>query len=267
MTSSAKLPVERKAKAQSRLSTREAIGNSDDSDDHNDTDDNNNRTRTARSVSVTRKRKRSPLAERHSRMPRKTWKHRSKDARHSARPLLPHSGPLSNHPSAPHSLPALQESSHDNKMYYNDDSSDDCSEEGSDSGSNTQPRSTAGTYRPRRNKWKRNRRSADEDNEYEVERILESRINRRKLQSRTKWVGYGNDPEWYDASNFKNSPDRLRDFTRPTLPNQGRQKGCGGGHSVGRRTEIWRTTLMITNPRDHIRGVQRPKDTRGWFIP
>lgn len=52
-------------------------------------------------------------------------------------------------------------------------------------------------------------------------------------------------------------------FTRPTLPNQGRQQDYGGGYSAGRRIEMRRTTLMITNPRDHARGVQRRKDTLG----
>lgn len=45
-------------------------------------------------------------------------------------------------------------------------------------------------------------------------------------------------------------------FTRPILPNQGRQKGCGSGHSVGRRIEMQRTTMMITKPGDYTRGVK-----------
>lgn len=61
---------------------------------------------------------------------------------------------------------------------------------------------------------------ADEDDEYEVEEILEARIYRRKLQYRVKWLGYEDDPEWYGASNFKNSPHKLRDFytANPTRP-------------------------------------------------
>lgn len=27
-----------------------------------------------------------------------------------------------------------------------------------------------------------------------------------------KWVGYGDDPKWYDAANFKNSPHKLYGF-------------------------------------------------------
>jgi hypothetical protein len=63
--------------------------------------------------------------------------------------------------------------------------------------------------RPRRS---RSRGSADEDDEYEVEQILEARVYRRKLQYRVKWLGYEDDPAWYDASNFKNSPRKLREF-------------------------------------------------------
>ncbi|KAH8693333.1 hypothetical protein GQ44DRAFT_586135, partial [Phaeosphaeriaceae sp. PMI808] len=50
--------------------------------------------------------------------------------------------------------------------------------------------------------------------------ILASCISRRKLQYRAKWVGHGNDPVWYNASNFKNSPYRLREFhaANPTQP-------------------------------------------------
>jgi hypothetical protein len=48
--------------------------------------------------------------------------------------------------------------------------------------------------------------------EYEVEEILKSRIYYRKLQYRVKWVGYADDLEWYDASNFKNSPHKLHGF-------------------------------------------------------
>jgi hypothetical protein len=48
--------------------------------------------------------------------------------------------------------------------------------------------------------------------EYEVEEILKSRIYYRKLQYRVKWVGYADDLEWYDASNFKNSPYKLYGF-------------------------------------------------------
>ena len=53
---------------------------------------------------------------------------------------------------------------------------------------------------------------ADKDDEYEVEQILEARIYRRKLQYRVKWLGYEDDPAWYDASNFKNSSRKLREF-------------------------------------------------------
>lgn len=62
------------------------------------------------------------------------------------------------------------------------------------------------------NKRRRNR-GANEDDEYEVEEIFEARVYRKKLQYRVKWLGCDKDPEWYDASNFRNCPHKLRDFT------------------------------------------------------
>lgn len=60
----------------------------------------------------------------------------------------------------------------------------------------------------------------DEDDEYEVEEILKVRVYCRRLQYRVKWLGYKEDLEWYDSSNFENSPHKLRDFYKanPTRP-------------------------------------------------
>jgi hypothetical protein len=56
--------------------------------------------------------------------------------------------------------------------------------------------------------------------EYEVEEILESMTRCKKLQYRAKWTGYKSDLGWYDASNFKNSVQRLHTFheSNPTQP-------------------------------------------------
>lgn len=91
----------------------------------------------------------------------------------------------------------------------------------------------AHSYCSRRHKRKRNRGSADEDDEYEVEKLLDARVYRAKLQYRVKWVGYDDDPEWYDASNLKNSPYKLGDFhtANPTRP--------GPPKRLGRWVECW----------------------------
>lgn len=52
----------------------------------------------------------------------------------------------------------------------------------------------------------------DEEEEYEVEQILEARILWKKLKYRVKWAGYDYDPKWYNAANFKNSPQKLYNF-------------------------------------------------------
>ena len=52
------------------------------------------------------------------------------------------------------------------------------------------------------------------ENEWEIEKILASRKRGRRLQYRASWVGHDPDPKWYNASNFKGAPHRLRDFHR-----------------------------------------------------
>ena len=93
----------------------------------------------------------------------------------------------------------------DAKICHGDDSNDssDC---GRRLGSSKRKKSSSWPYRSR------SRGVPDEDDEYEVEQILEARIYRRKLQYRVKWLGYEDDPVWYDASNFKNSPRKLNEF-------------------------------------------------------
>lgn len=73
-------------------------------------------------------------------------------------------------------------------------------------------KSTTRPDRSHRHNRKRTCDVADLDIEYEVEKILEARIYYRKLQYRVKWIGYTDDPEWYNAANFKNSPYKLREF-------------------------------------------------------
>ena len=52
----------------------------------------------------------------------------------------------------------------------------------------------------------------DGEEEYEVESVLDSRMYRKKLQYRVAWLGYPPDSTWYDAENFENSPDLIREF-------------------------------------------------------
>src|SRR5271170_2452300 len=47
----------------------------------------------------------------------------------------------------------------------------------------------------------------DGEDHWNVEEILDSRWNYRKLQYRVAWEGYPPDPEWYDASLFNNARD------------------------------------------------------------
>ncbi|KGQ00850.1 hypothetical protein PAAG_12477 [Paracoccidioides lutzii Pb01] len=52
----------------------------------------------------------------------------------------------------------------------------------------------------------------DGENEWEIDRILASRISRSKLQYRVRWKGFDEDSSWYPARDFKGSPHAIRDF-------------------------------------------------------
>jgi hypothetical protein len=60
----------------------------------------------------------------------------------------------------------------------------------------------------------------DDEEEWEVDRILASRIHYRKLQYQVQWKGWDPDPEYYPASDFKNAATKLKIFhdDNPTAP-------------------------------------------------
>jgi hypothetical protein len=53
----------------------------------------------------------------------------------------------------------------------------------------------------------------DDEEEWEVEEIVDSRCHRGRIQYRVKWTGF-HDPDttWYPADNFRNSPDAVTQF-------------------------------------------------------
>ena len=51
-----------------------------------------------------------------------------------------------------------------------------------------------------------------EDEEWEVEEVLASRLHYKKLQYQVQWKGWDPDPTWYPASDFKNATAKLRQF-------------------------------------------------------
>jgi hypothetical protein len=50
------------------------------------------------------------------------------------------------------------------------------------------------------------------EEEFEVSKIKDSRRYRGRLQYRVDWMGYPPDDTWYNAENFENSPDLVREF-------------------------------------------------------
>jgi len=52
-----------------------------------------------------------------------------------------------------------------------------------------------------------------EQQEWEVEKVLDSQCHRNQIQYRVKWTGfYDPDSIWYPAHNFENSPDIIQQF-------------------------------------------------------
>ncbi|OQD77732.1 hypothetical protein PENDEC_c002G06014 [Penicillium decumbens] len=54
----------------------------------------------------------------------------------------------------------------------------------------------------------------NDQQEWEVEEVLRSRLYYRKLQYKVKWLGHDKDDTWYYAADFKNAPLKLFDFHR-----------------------------------------------------
>ena len=52
----------------------------------------------------------------------------------------------------------------------------------------------------------------NDQEEYEVQQILAVKLVRKKLKYRAKWKGWDDDPEWYPASMFSNSPLAIQQF-------------------------------------------------------
>ena len=54
----------------------------------------------------------------------------------------------------------------------------------------------------------------NEQEEYEIEQVLDSKKLYNKIYYRAKWKGYSHehDQEWYPAENFENSPELTQDF-------------------------------------------------------
>ena len=52
----------------------------------------------------------------------------------------------------------------------------------------------------------------NETDEWEIEKILDSKLYYRKLRYRVQWPGQDLDLQWYPAGNFKNAPEKIEEF-------------------------------------------------------
>lgn len=53
-----------------------------------------------------------------------------------------------------------------------------------------------------------------DDPDYELDDILDSKRMRKKLFYKVQWTGYPPDPKWYPAENFENAPEIVADYHR-----------------------------------------------------
>ena len=53
----------------------------------------------------------------------------------------------------------------------------------------------------------------DDEIEYEVEQVLDSKLHHGKLQYLVKWIGY-NEPSWEPEENLEHAKDTVNDFYR-----------------------------------------------------
>ena len=89
-----------------------------------------------------------------------------------------------------------------------------------------------------------------DDHEWEVEKILTSRLSRGKVQYRVKWLGFDHDNTWYSASNFQGAPHLLRAY-HATYPNR-----PGPPASLGRWLTAWENGEELSHDDD-----DRPEDS------
>ena len=54
----------------------------------------------------------------------------------------------------------------------------------------------------------------NDEEEYEIDDILDSRRFREKTQYKTSWMNHSLDRKWYDAENFKNAQKMMNEFHR-----------------------------------------------------
>lgn len=71
------------------------------------------------------------------------------------------------------------------------------------------------------------------DDEWEVEEILASKLDRKTLKYRVHWKGYDPDPVWYPAWNFVGCPHKLKDFHKHHQSNQDPQSTWTSGWHAG----------------------------------
>ncbi|PVH91140.1 hypothetical protein DM02DRAFT_368141 [Periconia macrospinosa] len=192
-------PVD-KRKDKDKSAPHESTRSGSDSESSDDVDDDSSN----HAIWPTQKRKRSLPAKQHGQTLSMTLKQCPQHAKLVAKRRKPFSP---GHPPC-NGLP-VQDRHRDVYTLHREDNCKEYDHVSRQVRSNKRLKPTGHSRQSKEHKRKRAHGGID-NGEYEVAQILEARLHYRKLQYRAKWSGYGPDPVWYAASNFKRSPYKLR---------------------------------------------------------
>lgn len=104
----------------------------------------------------------------------------------------------------------------------------------------------------------------DEEEEWELDDILDSRLSRRRLQYKVAWTGHPPDPTWYPASNFANARETVDEYHRkyPTKPGPALQIAHIISATEMEKARYWGrlAKALVIKKLDEMDGIDRGSD-------
>jgi hypothetical protein len=98
----------------------------------------------------------------------------------------------------------------------------------------------------------RSRPGADKNDEYEVEQITGVYLDRGKLWYTVHWTGWKVDQSLYPASDFKNSPGKLREFHNANYDSPGPPVRLGEWENCWAEDKTAEDHPDDNKPQDHM---------------